>query len=416
MKIRQLLTTFFAVAILAILLTPNAYADTTRVDVKEDTSFVEANPDLTNYGAFPHLIIGHHNGEYCAKISFEDINLPPETMFDSAKLNIRILDYTYNDSTRLKIGPNVASPTLDENTSTWNTGPAISTANAALISQPVIDLTDELQSLDISNIVNAWLMGTIPNNGIGICVASGQPDVVFTISSKDTTINRLNMSLTYHTVALGDPVMDDTASDYPITFDLVSPDGDTLTTAPYTFRWTAVNNTDPAREHLTITINRENPDSTQTQIIKYDMPTTWTSFQYTHNLADGDYSWYMEGFHMDTLVHTTDTKSFTIDNSTTPAVTSSPTLGTSPTKEPTITPENTPAVSGTATPTDEINQTDTPENSPTTSNTASFDFQNMNPIWLLILLLSLIVIILLFLLLKKKDGDKNKRDTKEKQH
>lgn len=413
MKIRQLLTTSFVILTLAFLLTPTAYADTVRVNVKEDTSFVEANPDLTDYGAFPHLIIGRHNGEYCAKISFEDINLPPETMFDSARLSINIISYAYSDSTRIKIGPNVASPTLDENTSTWNTGPAMAT-DAALISQPVIDLTETTQTLDISNIVNAWLMGTIPNNGIGICVAAGQPDVVFTISSKDTTVNPLRMSLTYHTVALGEPPSEDIASDYPITFNLISPDGDTLTTAPYTFRWTTVDNTDPAREHLTITINRENPDSTQTQIIKYDMPTTWTSFQYTSDLADGNYSWYMEGFHMDTLVYTTDTKYFTVDNSTTPTTTTSPTTGASPTEEPTLTPEDTPEISGTTTPAEEISPKASPENSPTTSSKNSIDLQSINPIWLLILLLSLIVIILLFLLLKKSD-DNNQPGKKEKQ-
>ena len=173
-----------------------------------------------------------------------------------------------------------------------------------------------MKSINITKIVKAWLEGELQDNGIYICVAPNQQQTYMRFYTRETsdTSKRPYLEVTYHAAVLGDPAYDP-GTDSDMSFELLTPDGDTLSTPPYTFTWEDPAASDPAREHLTIILNKVNSDDSRAQIFKQDIPITWTRFESSIPLDDGHYEWYIEAYLMDHKLFTTEKNTFTVDHS-----------------------------------------------------------------------------------------------------
>ncbi len=299
----------------------NVYAAQKTLHAVADTTIDQQNPDAHLGAAWHSLVRNGASKNICYLARFEDANLPPEVVLDKAEFRFYIYTTYHGNNPVLQIGANdtnvLVTDEFPHNTISWNNSPTRLTDYRYTVYSHVNVSTTGQKRVNITKLYNAWLTSEIENNGLYLCVAPSQPQTSFDIYTREKT-DLVGVQpvivLEYHTATLGEPPREeDTSTPTPtFSFDLISPDNTILTTPPYTFKWQNTHPSDPARQHLTIIVKKKNTDSTLTQVIKRDVPTTWTEYETSINLEDGDYEWYVEAYQMNTKVYETSHKVFKV--------------------------------------------------------------------------------------------------------
>ena len=177
----------------------SVFADVITVAVTDDTFITKAARD-TPYGHSDHMTVTNTSATSNALIKFAAINLPPEAVIDQVVLSAYVTEVDRASNLNLRIGPNQASPLLNEGTTTWNTSP-----------QPLDDhtydkvfsmsMSEGWRNFDITNLVRAWQSGRVANNGLYVTVDSDECLVRF--ASKESP-HRPSLWITYHGATLGE--------------------------------------------------------------------------------------------------------------------------------------------------------------------------------------------------------------------
>lgn len=295
-------------------------AATITLQAIADTQIDQQHPDA-HYGSAWHSVIRNESSKYsCYLGRFEEANLPPEVIIDNATFKFYLFRYMAGSNIVLQVGANGPTPQVTDefphNTISWSNSPErITDFHYTSYKHINVDHTG-VKQIDITKLYKAWQTGEIENNGLYLCVAPSQPRTEFDIYTREK--NDLENAqpiivLSYHTASLGDPAYDP-GTDSDMSFELLTPDGDTLSNPPYTFTWENPAGSDPAREHLTIILNKVNSDGSRTQIFKQEIPITWTRFESSIPLEDGNYEWYIEAYLMDHKLFTAEKKTFTVNH------------------------------------------------------------------------------------------------------
>ena len=402
-----------------VAVSTKAKADTMNVPSITDTMVNQASPDDKYGSAWYGITQNGPNQNICTLIKFDSINLPPEGILDSAVLHIYYFYTSHNENTILQIGPNYNDITLSsesERNISWNHKPGFMTTHDYLVFHHINANPYGMKEIDITKIVKGWLQSDIINNGIYICVAPNQPQTYmrFYTKEKSDADKVPYLEVNYHAAVLGEPVHeDDTDSD--MSFELLTPDGATLTDAPYTFTWEDPAGSDPAREHLTIILNKVNADSSKTQIFKQEIPIVWTRFESSIPLENGNYEWYIEAYLMDHKLFTTEKKTFTVSHESSEANNTESNGNTTEDNENTSTNN---ADNNSSTDQDKNNQENSKSEDKNKSswNILGYSISKSDFIWGVLGLSVLVNIGLLFFLLGKKEkrhSDEKKSDTEK---
>ena len=318
MKKIFLLPLFFTALLISTTL---VQAETQTLQAVADTMIDQKEPD-EHFGAAWYAEIRNDPSEYsCYLGRFEDADLPPEVIIDKVTFRFDIYNSYFGEDGVIQIGANDTEPLITDefphNTISWSNSPNRLTDYRYTVYFRNNAGHPDLKEIDITKLFNAWQSGEIENNGLYMCVAPSQPRTkfkIFTREKTDVTNAPPVIIISYHTATLGEgEPEEDSSSNATFSFNLISPDNTTLTTPPYTFTWQDTHASDPARQHLTIIVNKKNSDSTTTQVIKDDIPTTWTKYESSVNLDDGKYEWFIQAYEMDTKVYETAHKEFTVD-------------------------------------------------------------------------------------------------------
>ena len=177
----------------------SVFADTITVAVTDDTFITKAVRD-NPYGHSDHMTVANTSATSNALIKFDTINLPPEAVIDQAVLSAYVTTIDRPDSLNLRIGPNQASPSLNEDTTTWNTRPHQLDDHTydKVFSR---SMSEGWRNFDITNLVRAWQDGSVANNGLYVTVDSDECLVRF--ASKESS-HRPSLWISYHGATLGE--------------------------------------------------------------------------------------------------------------------------------------------------------------------------------------------------------------------
>ncbi len=148
---------------------------TITVGIPETTFVSSAQPD-NNFSAYPLLFTGTDTAfQNC--ISLLKISLPslPVNHVDSAMLQLSVIVKSGSEPSPVLVN----EVTEDYNTSdvTYTALPAF-TATAAQVNITTLDIYTAI-NLDITSLVNQWLSGAVPNNGIALINSDGTTIVQF---------------------------------------------------------------------------------------------------------------------------------------------------------------------------------------------------------------------------------------------
>jgi len=145
-----------------------------------DTTFVSSALSNTNFSSYPLIYTGKDIGfQDC--ISYLQFALPslPVTVVDSALLQLTVI--IKNGTPPSPIVVNRVTAPLDITTVTFSTRPAF-VATPSQVNIAPSDLYTTVQ-IDITPLVNEWLSGTSPNDGIALTNSDGTTLVAFTTAS-----------------------------------------------------------------------------------------------------------------------------------------------------------------------------------------------------------------------------------------
>lgn len=148
---------------------------TITVNIPETTFVASAQPN-NNLSFYPLMYTGTDPGfQNC--ISLLKITLPalPVSVVDSAKLELAVIVKSGNSPSPVVVN-NVTSP-FQTTSVTYNTKPSY-TATSSMVNVTQADLYTRVQ-FDITSLVNQWLSGSTPNNGIALTNQDGTTAVQF---------------------------------------------------------------------------------------------------------------------------------------------------------------------------------------------------------------------------------------------
>ncbi len=130
-----------------------------------DDSYADSFQPATNYGSLPVLVVGKLTNDILSRslLKFDLTTIPLGSSIISAVLTLYLnLDYS-GTGTAVSITPYAVVNGWNEATVTWNNQPAI---NNGITGSTVNATVSGLYSWDVLNIVNAWVGGSLTNNGL----------------------------------------------------------------------------------------------------------------------------------------------------------------------------------------------------------------------------------------------------------
>lgn len=148
----------------------------TQTLIITDTTFVSSAQPDNNFSFYPLLYVGT-DPEYHNCIGFLQFALPslPVNAVDSAVLQLSVIVKSGDAPSPIIV--NRVTSSLDTNIVTYNSQPAF-TATPSNINVSPSDLYTTVQ-IDVTTLVNQWLNGTYPNNGIALTNPDGTTIVQF---------------------------------------------------------------------------------------------------------------------------------------------------------------------------------------------------------------------------------------------
>lgn len=145
-----------------------------------DTTFVSSTLPDENLSFSPLIYVGT-DPTFQDSISFLEIALPslPVTAVDSALLQLTVIVKSGAAPSPVVVN-RVTSP-FNTDTVTYNTRPAF-TSTPSQVNVTASDVFTTVE-IDVTTLVNAWLAGTFPNNGIALTNSDGTTVVQFATNS-----------------------------------------------------------------------------------------------------------------------------------------------------------------------------------------------------------------------------------------
>lgn len=145
------------------------------VNIPQATFVSSAQPD-SNLSFYPTVYVGT-DMQYQACIGLMQIMLPtlPATQVDSAILNLTVISKTGASPSPVVV--NRVTSAFNISTVTYNTRPAF-TPVPSTVNIAESDLYTTVH-IDVTALVNGWLNGTVPNDGIALTNSDGQTVIQF---------------------------------------------------------------------------------------------------------------------------------------------------------------------------------------------------------------------------------------------
>lgn len=141
-----------------------------------NTTFISSSQPDSNFSFFPLIYTGTDPG-FSSCTGLLRISLPelPVNQVDSAFLQLSVI--VKSGASPSPVVVNEVTSSFDPSTVTYNTRPDFS-PTASTISISTADLYTAVK-IDVTALVNGWLNGTVPNNGIALTNADGVTIVEF---------------------------------------------------------------------------------------------------------------------------------------------------------------------------------------------------------------------------------------------
>lgn len=141
-----------------------------------NTTFISSSQPDSNFSFFPLIYTGT-DPEFSSCTGLLRISLPelPVNQVDSAFLQLSVI--VKSGASPSPVVVNEVTSSFDPSTVTYNTRPDFS-PTASTISISTADLYTAVK-IDVTALVNGWLNGTVPNNGIALTNADGVTIVEF---------------------------------------------------------------------------------------------------------------------------------------------------------------------------------------------------------------------------------------------
>lgn len=190
MKRVKLLIFLLPALILLFVLPGIALAETTELTAVAD-SFVNDGYPENNYASAHSLVISHDSVYRWSLVRFDLASIPEEATIDSATLKL----YLYDSSGDSSI-PTMTAKILNgwsETQVKWSNRPMFDESTGLTVN---IDTTPGYKSWEITDFVENWLEGELPNYGVGIGYGAGSFSRSF--RSREYTSNHPLLSITYH--------------------------------------------------------------------------------------------------------------------------------------------------------------------------------------------------------------------------
>lgn len=139
-------------------------------------TFVSSAQPSSNLSFYPTMYVGT-DVQYQTCIGLMQIALPtlPVTQVDSAILNLTVISKTGAAPSPVIV--NRATSTFSTSTVTYNTRPSFM-PTASMVNITAANLYTAVH-IDVTAVVNGWLNGTVPNDGIALTNSDGQTAVQF---------------------------------------------------------------------------------------------------------------------------------------------------------------------------------------------------------------------------------------------
>jgi hypothetical protein len=141
-----------------------------------DTAFVSSAQPTGNFSLYPTMYVGT-DASYATCIGLLQIALPtlPVSQVDSAVLQLSVI--VKSGASPSPVAVNRVTEPFDPSTVTYDTRPSY-TATGSQVNVTTGDLYSAVQ-IDVTGLVNNWLNGTYPNNGIALTNSDGTTAVQF---------------------------------------------------------------------------------------------------------------------------------------------------------------------------------------------------------------------------------------------